>query len=115
MSAEAPALPAARRSGVPGVRQVGRILVLIAILAVALYPLLWMVASSFKSQTEISVAGNISLIPREFTPGNYREGWAMLGEPFSSFFINSLVSPAMTKLLMKKLLNGSPSMAQPSR
>jgi len=96
MSAEAPALPAARRSGVPGVRQVGRILVLIAILAVALYPLLWMVASSFKSQTEISVAGNISLIPREFTPGNYREGWAMLGEPFSSFFINSLVIAGLT-------------------
>jgi multiple sugar transport system permease protein len=55
-----------------------------------------MVASSFKSQTEISVAGNISLIPDQFTPGNFREGWDMLGEPFSRFFWNSIVIAGLT-------------------
>jgi multiple sugar transport system permease protein len=97
MATEAPALPRVRsRSGAWSVRQIARILALIAILAVALYPLLWMVASSFKSQTEISVAGNISLIPEQFTPGNYREGWAMLGEPFSRFYWNSIVIAGLT-------------------
>jgi multiple sugar transport system permease protein len=97
MTVEAPALPrVTRRPSAFGPRQIGRILALVAILAVALYPLLWMVASSFKSQTEISVAGNISLIPQEFTPSNYREGWAMLGEPFSRFFWNSIVIAGLT-------------------
>jgi multiple sugar transport system permease protein len=87
------ALPAARRA--PTARQrlrdVGRIATLVAILAVALYPLLWMVGSSFKSATELTVAGNISLIPEEVTPSNYTDGWGMLGEPFSRFYFNSIV------------------------
>jgi multiple sugar transport system permease protein len=68
-----------------------RVVILLAVLAVALYPLLWMVGSSFKSATEVSVAGNISLIPKQFTPSNYSQGWSMLGEPFSTFFRNSIV------------------------
>jgi multiple sugar transport system permease protein len=92
MTVDAPALPVVVGTRSRGrARALVRVAVLIAIIGVSLYPLLWMVASSFKSQTEISVAGNISLIPEQFTPGNYRAGWAMLGEPFSTYFRNSVV------------------------
>jgi len=91
MATQTHVLPSVRRSRRDRPRALVRIAVLIVVLAVALYPLLWMVGSSFKSAGEISLAGNISLIPKEFTPGNYSEGWGMLGEPFSRFFINSIV------------------------
>jgi len=92
---EAPALPPVsspvpanrRRGNLP--REIVRILVLVAILAVVLYPLLWMVGSSFKSQTEIT--SNLSALPREFTPGNYKIGWTSLGTAFGWFFVNSIV------------------------
>jgi multiple sugar transport system permease protein len=77
-------------------REVVRIVILIAILAVVLYPLAWMVGSSFKSPTEISLAGNVNVIPREFTPGNYSRGWTALGEPFTVFFRNSIFLAVMT-------------------
>ena len=98
MATDAQALPATGRTRPRGwgPREIGRIAMLVAILAVALYPLLWMVGSSFKSPTEISLAGNIGLIPREFTPGNYVDGWDMLGEPFSTFFWNSIVIAVLT-------------------
>lgn len=67
-----------------------RVGVLLGILAVVLYPLFWMVGSSFKSATEISLADNANLIPKEFTPGNYVEGWTSLGETFTTFFVNSV-------------------------
>jgi multiple sugar transport system permease protein len=79
-----------------GPREIGRIAVLVGIVGVALYPLFWMVGSSFKSATEISLAGNISLIPKEFTPSNYSDGWGMLGEPFSTFFANSFLIAGLT-------------------
>ncbi|HET6212865.1 MAG TPA: carbohydrate ABC transporter permease [Micromonosporaceae bacterium] len=66
-----------------------RTVVLLLILAVVLYPLLWMVGSSLKAQHE--VVNNVSVIPREFTPGNYRAGWNHLDESFARFFLNSAV------------------------
>ena len=49
--------------------RVVRLSALILILAVVLYPLLWMIGTSFKSPEEI--ASNIGLIPHEFTPSNF--------------------------------------------
>ena len=43
-----------------------RLLVLVLILAVVLYPLFWMIGTSLKSPEEI--ASNIGLIPESFTP-----------------------------------------------
>ncbi|MEV5448201.1 carbohydrate ABC transporter permease, partial [Streptomyces sp. NPDC052644] len=64
----------ARRPGRrQGGRQAVRLLVLIVIVAVVLYPLLWMVGTSVKSQEEI--VNNIGLLPERFTPGNYTAGW----------------------------------------
>jgi multiple sugar transport system permease protein len=64
-----------------------RVLVLVVILAVVLYPLLWMVGTSVKSPQEI--VNNIGLIPREFTPGNFAIGWSKFDVSFGRFFLNS--------------------------
>ena len=55
---------------------------------VMLYPLLWMLASSLKPDTEIF--GNLSLWPSEFRWENYLEGWFGLRVSFTRFYINSL-------------------------
>lgn len=55
-----------------------------------LYPLIWMLMSSFKETTSIfRTAG--TLIPEEFTLANYTNGWrGMGGVSFAAFFKNSL-------------------------
>ncbi|GAA1172895.1 carbohydrate ABC transporter permease [Pseudonocardia alaniniphila] len=64
--------------------------VLVALLVVALYPIAYMIGTSFKAPQEIS--NNIDIWPREFTPGNYAEGWAGIpGVSFGRFFFNSMV------------------------
>src|SRR3954464_7633905 len=64
--------------------------VLIAILLVALYPIAYMFGTSFKSPQEI--LNNVNVIPREFTPGNYANGWTGIpGVTFGVFFLNSAV------------------------
>ncbi len=60
-----------------------------------LYPLLWMVASSLKPNTEIFVSVN-SLIPKMPTIENYVNGWrGFAGLDFSVFFSNSLFVSAL--------------------
>lgn len=55
-----------------------------------LYPLLWLVSSSFKPNTEIFV-NSTSLIPITFTTEHYVTGWKGFGGfTFSLFFRNSL-------------------------
>src|SRR5262249_26273629 len=72
--------------------EAGRIIVLLAILAVVLYPLLWMIGSSFKSQHELLRAEDAAnLFPTEFSPSNYPDGWSGLGESFATFFRNSIL------------------------
>ncbi len=71
-----------------------RLAVLLVILAVVLYPLIWMVGTSFKSPQEI--VSNIGLIPRDFTPGNFAEGWSKFDVGFGRFFLNSALVSLMT-------------------
>jgi multiple sugar transport system permease protein len=53
-----------------------------------LYPLLWMISSSFKPTEEIF--GSLSLIPQNFSLQNYIRGWQFnRTTTFSTFFINS--------------------------
>lgn len=55
-----------------------------------LYPLLWMLASSFKGPSEIFTNAS-SLIPKTFVWSNYSEGWKGFGNnSFGLFFKNSL-------------------------
>jgi multiple sugar transport system permease protein len=68
-------------------------IVLIAILLVALYPIAYMFGTSFKSGQEI--LNNVNVIPREFSPQNYVEGWTGIpGVTFGTFFLNSAVVAA---------------------
>ena len=71
-----------------------RLLVLVAILALVLYPLAWMVGTSFKSPQEI--ASNIGLVPEVFTPSNFSEGWQKFDVSFGRFFVNSAMVSLLT-------------------
>src|SRR5690349_5742428 len=66
---------------------------------VMLYPLLWMIASSFKSNDEV-FANVTSLIPSRPTLDNYVQGWAGFGGiSFTTFFRNSLIYSGFGTLL----------------
>lgn len=57
-----------------------------------IYPLLWMVASSFKPQELIF--SEPGLLPTEFTLDNFVSGWDAIGVPFGAFFLNSFLVAA---------------------
>jgi multiple sugar transport system permease protein len=71
----------------------GRSLAYHALLSAAslamLYPMLWMLASSFKPEDEIF--GNVSLWPSSFSLDSYVRGWSGLQVSFGRFFLNSLI------------------------
>lgn len=57
---------------------------------IMLYPLLWMLSSSFKPTADIF--SSPGLIPENFTPGNYSEGWTALQFPFHHYMLNSAIA-----------------------
>ncbi|MEU6024121.1 carbohydrate ABC transporter permease [Micromonospora sp. NPDC047134] len=73
-----------------------RLIILLAIVAVVLYPLIWMIGTSVKSQQEI--VSNIGLLPERFTPGNYTDGWSNFDVSFGRFFLNSAMVSLLTVL-----------------
>jgi multiple sugar transport system permease protein len=72
-----------------GARSLLAHIVLCAVSLVMLYPLLWMLASSFKPDNEIF--GNASIWPQNFTAEAYPRGWKGLTESFGTFFMNSFI------------------------
>jgi len=64
------------------------ILLCLASLAM-LYPLLWMLASSFKPESDIF--GSAALWPSSFSLDSFRRGWSGLEVGFGHFLINSLI------------------------
>lgn len=58
-----------------------------------LYPLLWMISSSFKPESEIF--GNLSLLPNDIVLNNYVEGWHALRVSFTTFYQNSFLIAAL--------------------
>ena len=62
--------------------------------ATMLYPLLWMVSSSFKPETLIF--RDLSLWPATFTLENYADGWYALRVPFGRFYLNSFLVVGLT-------------------
>ncbi|NCT91203.1 carbohydrate ABC transporter permease [Cellulomonas sp. APG4] len=62
---------------------------LIAVGFVMLYPLLWMLASSFKPNALIF--RDPALIPSEIDLSNYTVGWDALLHPFSHYLMNSFI------------------------
>jgi multiple sugar transport system permease protein len=70
-------------------RSLARHAVLCLASLVMLYPLLWMLASSFKPESDIF--GSASLWPSSFNLDSYRRGWVGLQVSFGKFFVNSLI------------------------
>jgi multiple sugar transport system permease protein len=65
----------------------------VLLLAVVLYPVAWLLATSFKSTAEIP--SNLTVVPRDPTLGNYVRGWTGLETvSFARFFVNSTVIAA---------------------
>ena len=64
------------------------ILLIFALLV--LYPLIWMVGSSFKPEADIFT--DLGIIPKQFTLENYEIGWRSNGRvTFSTYFLNSII------------------------
>jgi multiple sugar transport system permease protein len=68
-------------------RRIGKHALLIAVGLVMLYPLLWMLSSSFKP-TEL-IFRDPALIPGEIDLSNYTLGWNALEHPFTHYLLNS--------------------------
>ncbi len=82
----APVEPRRRRR--TGIRRYLLHAALIVVALVMLYPLIWMVASSFKPTAEIF--SQPSLIPKHFEPSNYARGWQGVNTSFDIFIENSM-------------------------
>lgn len=84
---------ATRTHSVSSRRKIGTVVyhVIVSLLSIGmLYPLMWLLASSFKPNNEIFITVN-SLIPRNFTVENYINGWrGFAGLSFAVYFKNSL-------------------------
>ena len=62
----------------------------------ALFPIAWMLSTSFKSEAE-ALALPITWIPKQFTLQAYGEMWTL--KPFATYFWNSLAVSGVTALL----------------
>ena len=72
-------------------------LFLTALMVVMIYPLLWILASSFRTNEEIF--RSISLIPKDIVTDSYSEGWKSTGTyTYTTFFLNSFKSVLPTVL-----------------
>jgi multiple sugar transport system permease protein len=62
-------------------------ILLVAASLLMIYPLLWMLVSSFRPTDEIF--RDTTLLPKNLTLDNYVYGWSALDQPFSGYLINS--------------------------
>ena len=62
----------------------------------ALFPIAWMLSTSFKSEAE-ALALPITWIPKQFTLQAYHEMWTL--KPFALYFWNSIAVSGVTALL----------------
>ncbi|MHA7984284.1 carbohydrate ABC transporter permease [Rathayibacter sp. CAU 1779] len=71
-----------------------RHIVLVVLLLIAVYPLVWMLAGSFKPTDEI--ISSSALLPVNWTLTNFSQGWAgSAGITFGTYFLNSLLIAAL--------------------
>src|SRR5690606_26920957 len=88
VAAQVPDAPHRRKAG-PRVRRVLKHVMLIGFGLIMLYPLLWMLSSSFKPN-EI-IFREPGLIPSAIDLSNYGEGWNALLHPFHHYLLNSAI------------------------
>jgi multiple sugar transport system permease protein len=75
--------------GHKGWKAVGWHALLLLICCVMLYPVVWMIASSFKPESEIFT--DLAPWPSSLSPRAYLEGWNGLQNSFGRFFLNSMI------------------------
>ncbi|GAA0179147.1 carbohydrate ABC transporter permease [Clostridium sediminicola] len=78
-------------------KTIGTHTLLLMLSFVWIYPFLWMVSASFKSQDELFKRG-LSLIPENFTFDNFIRAWQKAN--FETYFINSIIVTTATVLLV---------------
>ena len=71
-------------------------LLLVAVVAIILFPVFWMVSSSLKPASEL-FARNMTLLPVDWTLENYRNVW--LNTDFPAYFWNSFKVAAISTAL----------------
>ncbi|MCC3763306.1 carbohydrate ABC transporter permease [Glycomyces sp. TRM65418] len=82
--------PQRRRRGGSGgrtLRSIGKHTMLAAFSAIMIYPLIWLLVSSFKPNSEIF--RDLSVFTTDLTVENYANGWDDLQFPFGVFIVNS--------------------------
>ncbi|WP_164234072.1 carbohydrate ABC transporter permease [Microbacterium hydrocarbonoxydans] len=80
---------ASRRSIAGGIRTILKHVGLVALAVLMLYPVVWMVVSSFRPTVDIFSSPGLSF--EGFTLENYTLGWDALSEPFGRYLLNSAV------------------------
>lgn len=85
---------ALERSASTRSRRFTRHLVLCAFGALMLYPLLWMLSSSFKPSSDVFT--DLSLWPSNWDLTNYTNGWVALEQPFQVYLVNSTIIVALS-------------------
>ncbi|CAN5320419.1 carbohydrate ABC transporter permease [soil metagenome] len=93
-AADAPRMVTGKRRSKWG--SVGRHTVLILAALCMVYPLLWMIGSSFKPENQIF--SDPSPIPKIWDFSNYIEGWTSLRVSFTTFYANSFLISALAVL-----------------
>ncbi|WOF24248.1 carbohydrate ABC transporter permease [Microbacterium betulae] len=76
-------------AGTSTLRSVGKHILLGAVSLVMVYPLVWLVVSSFKPNGEIF--RDLSIFTTDLTTENYANGWNDLQHPFGLFLLNSSI------------------------
>ncbi|GAB3652550.1 carbohydrate ABC transporter permease [Glycomyces tarimensis] len=89
LPASAPPRRRRPRSRWGGLRSAGRHAMLIAMSVIMIYPLLWLLVSSFKPNSEIF--RDLSIFTTDLTIENYVNGWNDLQFPFGVFILNSSI------------------------
>jgi multiple sugar transport system permease protein len=83
-----------KRDNARRLRHFGLHLLLIFLLAIMLYPVIWMVFSALRPEAEIF--GDMGFIPTNWTLENFVRGWQLYGDlTFTRFYINSFVISAL--------------------
>ena len=76
-------------------RALGMHIALISLALVMTYPVIWMILSSLRPQSEIFA--ELGIIPQTWTLENYMTGWNFFGNvTFGTFFINSFIICALS-------------------
>lgn len=70
--------------------KIGCFIILAVVCIIWIFPMVWAVLTSFKTDTEIQTTG-FSLIPREWTLDNYKQLMNSDSSPVMTWFFNSLI------------------------